>query len=503
MFSQDMGIFIGMEKLKKEPGLYRIVLVLIVALILRLWGIQDQSLTMDELVDIQIAKSSIERIITTGDGFPPLYHLMLKGWIGIIPGDEASRWLSVIFGFIAVLVVWRIAQFFRDDRTTFWMVFLFSISPLHIWYSQESRAYALYFLTATFSFWFFFRALETNRLADWIWYGIAALCGLYTHYFFSILILVNAIIIIIEKRTWGELKNPLLSHIGIGLLSTGVVWLLKNDLEVQVAFLDKRSFDIMALGYTFWSFLVGFAIGPSARELHVISTTEAISQSILWIILVGGSASVLAYWGLQVLKKDCLWMRRIVILLFSVPLCGLLTNIFEVGFKVQYIIWGSIPFLFLLGRGIYTGGRQRTRWCFFSILCLVLAVSLVNRHYVDRYKNEDMRAAGAYIKSQSKEIIPVLVSPAYMAPPAAHYLGDEWPVLRITDVGKLGNQAQHYVEQIINLTEGIPNFWFIYTREFHGDPTGLLKKTLLDKGMIRLESKFPGVELYFGKWVNF
>jgi hypothetical protein len=404
-----------------------------------------------------------------------------------------------MLGFAAVIVVWRIAKVFGDGQAVFWTVLLLTISPLQIWYSQESRAYALYFLMAAISFWFFFRALDTNRLTHWILYGVAAACGLYTHYFFSILILCNATIVLIEKARRGGLRNAVLGHIGMGILGAGVFWLLKDDLECQAAYYNATSFGIAALGYTFWAFLVGFSTGPSVRELHSMPAIRAASQSIPWIIAVGTILSILGYWGFKALRKERRWLGRVLILLLSVPFCGFLTSMFGVGFKVQYVVWALIPFLLLLGQGLSAGKGQKAMWCFLGILCLVQAVSLFNRHYVDRYKNEDMRAVATYIKSQSSTVIPVLVMAGYMAPLATYYLGNDWPVVRVKYDGRSNSQLNDAMKQIEDLPTGMSGFWFIYTREFHGDPAGLIKESLLDRGMIRLQSRFPGIELYSGE----
>jgi uncharacterized membrane protein len=69
---------------------------------LRLWGLQSQSLTMDEIADIGWATRSIGGVIHARDGFPPLYGLLLHGWLATFPGDASARYLSAILGVLAI-----------------------------------------------------------------------------------------------------------------------------------------------------------------------------------------------------------------------------------------------------------------------------------------------------------------------------------------------------------------------------------------------------------------
>ncbi len=64
-----------------KSGLFSptMVLILLIAVGLRVWGLQGQSLTMDEVAEIEIAKGSLGEILLAKDGFPPLYHVLLNG----------------------------------------------------------------------------------------------------------------------------------------------------------------------------------------------------------------------------------------------------------------------------------------------------------------------------------------------------------------------------------------------------------------------------------------
>ena len=154
------------------------VAVGVLALAIRLWGLEGQSVTMDEVTELAFAKQSIPAIVGAQDGFPPLYHLLLKGWLAVL-GPETARWFSVLCGMLLIGVVWRIGRMVGGSATAWAAALLTAISPIHVWYAQEARANALFYLCAVLTVWLFSRAMLENRQRDWAWYGLSAIAGLY------------------------------------------------------------------------------------------------------------------------------------------------------------------------------------------------------------------------------------------------------------------------------------------------------------------------------------
>ena len=87
-----------------------IACVMVLAALLRVWGLQSQSLTMDEIADISSASQSLGSVIHVRDGFPPLYGLLVHGWLAAFPGEANVRWLSVILGVLSVAAIWRLGS---------------------------------------------------------------------------------------------------------------------------------------------------------------------------------------------------------------------------------------------------------------------------------------------------------------------------------------------------------------------------------------------------------
>jgi len=82
---------------------------------------------------------------TAADIPPPLSYLLLHAWIQLFGDDEpVVRSLSVLFGVLAVPLIYGVAwQLLRRRLAGLLAALLLAVSPLHIWYGQETRMYAL------------------------------------------------------------------------------------------------------------------------------------------------------------------------------------------------------------------------------------------------------------------------------------------------------------------------------------------------------------------------
>ena len=167
--------------LYKTPFL--LALVVLFAVVLRLYHIDRESLWLDESSSYWWAKSSPIEIVTrvAGDAHTPLYYLILHYWMKISgDSDWAIRLLSAIFGISAIPVVFQIGKLLFSERFGVVAALFLAVSGFHIQYSQEARPYSLYFLLTSVSVLFTILAYKKIRYA-WFGYIVTTALLLYTH----------------------------------------------------------------------------------------------------------------------------------------------------------------------------------------------------------------------------------------------------------------------------------------------------------------------------------
>src|SRR3972149_5181121 len=163
-----------------------IALILIAGLILRLFKL-DQSLWLDEAINVTFVKTlnlhSLVFDYAVGDFHPPLYHIMMRGWVLLFGTSEiAVRLPSVILGLATVYVVYLIAKKLFDNKTALISATLIATSPLHVYYSQEARMYMLAAFFAGLSVYFFVSIAKKETLIYWFGFVVSTALMLYSDY---------------------------------------------------------------------------------------------------------------------------------------------------------------------------------------------------------------------------------------------------------------------------------------------------------------------------------
>src|SRR3989344_4488964 len=181
-----------------------IVLILIAGLILRLFRL-DQSLWLDEAINVTFVKNlnlhSLVFEYAIGDFHPPLYHILLRGWVLLFGTSEiAVRLPSVILGLATVYVTYLIAKKLFEKKTALISATLIATSPLHIYYSQEARMYMLAAFFATLSVYFFVSIVKKETLIYWVGFIISTVLMLYSDYLPYLLFPVYVIFLLIFRK---------------------------------------------------------------------------------------------------------------------------------------------------------------------------------------------------------------------------------------------------------------------------------------------------------------
>ncbi|MCL4262994.1 MAG: glycosyltransferase family 39 protein [Anaerolineae bacterium] len=192
-----------------------VLALLLLAFGLRFHLLAVQSFWNDEGNSARLSERSVALIIegTASDIHPPLYYLLLHGWRQLAGDTEFG--LRAFSAFAGVLLVAGVAAFSRiiqpRDRWRGGMVrvaaLLTAVNPALIYYSQETRMYALLGLLAVLSSWSLWQWRVAAGRARWLWamaYVLLAAAGLYTHYFFPAVLIAHNLIVLAWLLTFAR-----------------------------------------------------------------------------------------------------------------------------------------------------------------------------------------------------------------------------------------------------------------------------------------------------------
>ncbi|MGA3057706.1 MAG: glycosyltransferase family 39 protein [Candidatus Limnocylindrales bacterium] len=128
----------------------------------------ERQLFRDEAASWLLADYSFPDLLahTARETFPPLYPVLLKGWMGLFGNDEAAlRSLSVVAGVGILLVTWRWARDALGQTGALIASGIVLLSPVMIANARVVRMYSLETLFATTAWWVLWRLVV--EWEDW------------------------------------------------------------------------------------------------------------------------------------------------------------------------------------------------------------------------------------------------------------------------------------------------------------------------------------------------
>lgn len=169
----------------------RLLLIMLLALGLRLVNLTGRSLWYDEAFSLLYARlPPVDMVAGTlgetetgaaADIHPLLYYLTLHGWMALWgETPAAARVLSVLLGTATVGLLYLLAAELASGPVAIVVALVASISPFHVYYSQEARMYALLAFSAVATILFFVRGWQRGGL-HWLGFSVSGALLLYSH----------------------------------------------------------------------------------------------------------------------------------------------------------------------------------------------------------------------------------------------------------------------------------------------------------------------------------
>jgi hypothetical protein len=139
---------------------------------------------IDEGIAVGIASHGVADIpaLLRADGSPPLYYLLLHGWLALTgDGEAAARSLSLVFASLTVPVSWWAGTAVAGRRAGVAAAAIAAGCPPLTYYAQEARPYTLVALLSLVASAGFVLGFVRGRRGQLVTLGVALVLLLYTH----------------------------------------------------------------------------------------------------------------------------------------------------------------------------------------------------------------------------------------------------------------------------------------------------------------------------------
>ena len=453
--------------------------ILLLALALRLTNITFHSLWLDEAVEVGWARLPLAEIWARTStlreiSHPPLSYLLLHAWIRLFgDGEVAVRSFPVAAGIAMVLLIFALGASMGGRRGGLLAAFLAAVSPYLIWYSQETRMYALVGALSAAGFYCFWRGLEEGRLRWWAGFVVATVASVYTQILGGLLLPVEVLVALLYARQG--------KHALQGLLAVFVSALLLAPLALT-AWGSSGATSTERVAPTIASLLTLTPVFLFLRQVPAgwqILAVPGLALAITGLVMLARrhprKASALAAYIVVILAEMYL------LSIWRLPIFGL-----------PYVIIIAAPVLVAVGLGI-DGLWQRRRSAGIVALLAMMLISLVGLRYVWDHGmgKEDWRAAASYISAHAQEGDAILAVPNYAAIPLTYYYRGDLPIL-----GPFGGPvAADAIGSALQNIDDYKTVWLVWSHGEQVDPAGQVRRWLMERYPELTEVYPRGVEV--------
>lgn len=208
------------HKILKWSSFFGIGLIILLASLIRLKGLGNQSFWLDEIGQIGIAAHSLPILLRDIRLHlsPPLDYIITHFMFQFGQSEFWLRLPSAVWGIGTVALTYALGRKIMNSAVGVFGAFLTAHSPALYLYSQELRMYSLFVFLSTAAF---YLVLKLHDKRIWIWLLLINIAGLYTHYFFMFVLFTETILVLVVlPRGYKQWKK-----VFIGLLICGLIYL--------------------------------------------------------------------------------------------------------------------------------------------------------------------------------------------------------------------------------------------------------------------------------------
>lgn len=477
---------------KKSKSAYLLLLLLFFGFILRIHNLGKNSFWYDEIVHLKVSQYNVIDLLTAKKfdfGDPPLYFVILHYWIKIFGTSEFSvRFPSLIFGVASVFFIYFLGKKLFNKEVGLVSALLMSISPLLIYYSQETRQVTLVVLLSIISMIVFKQFIENKNAKNLALFTLISFLGCATHFsYLPILFFQNIYFILTYRGKISILIKWVLTQLII-LLPTAY-WIIKttgyifSGVKVHVRFPQFYQFlkyfflNLLGIPYRlYFNSFIGFITNPFLIAVILLVNTILITLALLKIPWKQIKTKNISHFFKDNIVFLVLW--------FLLPIGMVFTIQKFISLYIHYLITIVPAYYILLSVGIQNLRRTYLKFSVIILLIYFSTIPLIN--FYSNPKNEQWKEVSRHVSENvhSGELI-VLID-AYIADPFLHYY------LGSNEIFIISRKQTHLAESLITNHDTI---WVIISFEEWTDPGGLIQKEIQKYYDPIVEKHFVGVKI--------
>ena len=443
----------------------------IVGLLLRAYHLGFESFWFDEADIVAQAQAPALQILTDftkAGANGPLYTLLLHFWIELVGTREvAVRALPMLCGTATIPVIYLVGRRLFTPTVGLLAALLLTVSPFHIWHSQDAKMYTLVVLVILLSLGLYLVALDRDRPVWWAAFVVATWVALYAHILAALMVAAEILVtplLLCHLRAGATSDVPAPAKAG----GTGYrrrLWLVWGVLLLPVLPIALERLRALIGGDITAGWLTPISLGDMLSVLFVkfaVNRADPPWETIgaLWL---GGLAALGLLTGLARrgagTPTRTPWIAAALLWLVPIVLFWLATLRVPL-FEPRYMIIVLPFYLFFVAGGLAWLAARRRLLLWIALLgaALPTAAALAGVNYGPYGQKEDWRSAVDFVRQHERLRDVVIVYPGYLVTAVDYYRNaQDLPTVPVVTIPEL--DTAHFGARELNdaLTNAIAN----------------------------------------------
>jgi 4-amino-4-deoxy-L-arabinose transferase-like glycosyltransferase len=481
------------------------LVIFALALFLRLIELGHQSLWYDEILTLKVSQTSGQdflKALEIESNKPPLYFLLMHGWLRWGATEFWLRLPSAIFGALSCVMALILGREVLGRSYGWILGLVLAVLPFDVYYSQEARMYALLVLMGVCAMLFSCLFCRTQQLRYALSYLICATLACYT-FTYGIFLMPFSCLLSLAFRPRLPRKALITlwtANFVVALLFSPWVPRLLNSIHTGTGLNPLvRASAIQTSAYAFFTLGLGTTFGPSTEQLRVWGRHIFAEQPGTGGLFIAG---LLIEVAIVVIGLRKLWQSNRNGFFFAVIGLGIFGGIPaainmlkpEIPNNPRYTILAIVPFAVIItGFVMWTLEPGKGRKILAAVFAALVGISLANNFFNPQYAREDIRSAARFLESLQSPPSNLVVCADFMKVPLQHYYDGPAQILPLSIQRQPVEEALKPFASALN-EQGL--FGLVYARPDYGDPQGVLPAWLKQHYHLELEKKWTGVTVY-------
>ncbi len=211
---------------------FGLIALIVVGALLRFYHIGGPAIWWDEGFSHRWATLPVKTVInetSTEDFNPPLYYLMLNGWVRVFGDSEASmRTPSAICSILAIWLTYLIGRQLLRHSVALLAAGCMAVSSFQVFYAQQARSYGLMLVFSLASMYFFVRLIRERNPGVVAGYLVCTAATLYAHVYGIFFLMAQCLVVLTlwvrREKTELTIVRGVLIQLALGVLL--IPWLL-------------------------------------------------------------------------------------------------------------------------------------------------------------------------------------------------------------------------------------------------------------------------------------